>query len=290
MVAAFERTVERSRIDAATGCRRSAFDARSDGGDSQHDLASVDLVTERDRETTSQGLVEPNVAEPGRRKKRSLVSRPFMLVVTFASALVGVGLHRSAPAFAAAVEHRMLQGAGRNTVAQRAYFGEEGALHEDVRRLSMGIDRAGRGSAPMQRLQSLDPTRVRMPKDLALFADELARFVDAAFVDPTAKQELMQHGYPTVVAAVAVLQELDYADRSACAKACRLHGLLTDITGVEGLEPEEPLADPDDPTFRRFCAAAVAWRRVLERHARDESAFSALLVLTKRGKPVEKKD
>ncbi len=218
------------------------------------------------------------------------MSRPFLLVATFATVLVGVGLQRTAPALAEAVEHRMLQGSGRNTVAQRADFGEAGALHEDVRRLSMGVDRAGRSSAPMQRLQPLDPMRVRMPKDLALFADELARFVDGPFADPTAQQELVRHGYPTVVAAVAALQELDYADLRACAKACRLHSLLAEITGVEGLEPEEPLADPDEPTIRRFRAAAVAWRRVLERHARDESSFSALLALTKRGKPVEKKD
>ena len=123
------------------------------------------------------------------------MSRPFLLVVAFASVLVGVGLQRTAPALAQAVEHRMLQGSGRNTVAQRADFGEAGALHEDVRRLSMGVDRAGRSSAPMQRLQPLDPMRVRMPKDLALFADELARFVDGPFADPTAQQELVRGKY-----------------------------------------------------------------------------------------------
>ena len=247
-------------------------------------------MTERDLEPPHHARVETNTAEQGRRRKRSFFSRPFLLVAGFATVLVGVGLHRTAPALAQAVEHRMLHGSGRNTVAQRADFGEAGALHEDVRRLSMGVDRAGRSSAPMQRLQPLDPMRVRMPQDLALFADELARFVEAPFVDATAQGDLVRHGYPTVVAAVAALQELDYSDFAACAKACRMHELLRLATGVEGLEPEEPLADPDEPMIRRFRAAAVAWRRVLERHARDESSFSALLALTKRGKPAEKKD
>lgn len=234
--------------------------------------------------------VELQRAAPGRRRKRSLVSRPFLLVACFASVLVGVGLHRTAPVLAQAVEQRMLHGSGRNTVAQRADFGESGALHEDVRRLAMGVDRAGRSAAPMQRLQPLDPTRVHMPQDLALFADELARFVEAPFLDATAQRDLVRHGYPAAVAAVAALQELDYAELAACTKACRLHELLREATGVEGLEPDEPLEDPDEPTIRRFRAAAVAWRRVLERHARDEAAFSALLSLTKRGKPAEKKD
>ena len=53
---------------------------------------------------------------------------------------------------------------------------------------------------------------------------------------------------------------------------------------------DEPLADPDESVVRRFRAAAVAWRRVLERHARDESAFLNLVALTRRARPVEKKD
>ena len=110
------------------------------------------------------------------RRSRPLLSRPFLLVAAFASALLSVGMHQAAPALAAAVEQRFIQGPGRNTVAQRGAGGIEGALHDDVRRLAMGLDRASRSTAPMQRLMPLDDQRVAIPQDLALYAAEVEQF------------------------------------------------------------------------------------------------------------------
>ncbi len=179
---------------------------------------------------------------------------------------------------------------GRNTIAQRGFVGEAGALHEEIRRLAMGLDRAARSTASIQQLPPLDSQRVVMPMDAVLYADEVARFATSHFDEASMKEALLRHGHPAAVAAVAWLQEQDYWNIDACVAACRVQGLLASLTGIDGLQAEEPFADPDEPAVRRFRAVATAWRRILERHARDASSFAALLVLTKRGKPLERKD
>ncbi len=260
---------------------------RSDGGDKGRSLARFGLVNDTDEAMQSEQASAPKRAP---RRSRPVLSRPFLLVAAFAGAMLSVGMHQAAPALAAAVEQRLIQGPGRNTVAQRGAGGLEGALHDDVRRLAMGLDRAARSTAPMQSLMPLDDQRVAIPQDLALFTAEVEQFASEPFVEPSARDALVRHGYPAVVASVAWLQEQDYGDLRTCVSACRVHELLAASTGVEGLVLEEPLADPDEAVVRRFRAAAVAWRRVLERHARDEAAFAGLVALTRRARPVEKKD
>ena len=225
-----------------------------------------------------------------RRRSRSWISRPFAVVAAFGAVLISFGLHDAAPSLTYAYEQRMAEMQGRNTIAQRGAIGEEGALHEEIRRLSMGLDRAARSSAPMAELSPIDPHRIAMPKESALFADEIARFATSDFVEPSAREDLVRHGYPAAVAAVAWLQQQDYAGLASCVAACRVHELLSDLTGVDGLQAEEPFAEPDEPVIRRFRAVASAWRRVLERHAHDAQSFAELVAFTRRGKPVEKKD
>jgi len=162
------------------------------------------------------------------------VSRPFTLVAAFGAVLMSFGLHEAAPSLAFAYQQRVAEMQGRNTIAQRGAVGEEGALHEEIRRLAMGLDRAARSSAPMQQVPPLDPQRVAMPKDGALFADEIARFATSDFVEPSVREALIRHGHPSVVAAVAWLQEQDYCSLDACVAACRVHSLLASSTGVDG--------------------------------------------------------
>lgn len=205
--------------------------------------------------------------------------------MTCSSLLLAFAVHHSAETIVKAMEHRTFVTPGRNTVAERTEPGPQGALHEEVRRLAIGIDRAARGRSLQQRLAPLDGGRIELPATMVLYTDEVERFATAPFADPAQGAEMERLGHGMAVAAVAWLQERDYAVRSECAAGARVMRWLEGVSGVEGLAVEEPLAEPDEATVRRFVAAAVAWRRLLERQGRDRAAWSRLLQLTGKEKP-----
>lgn len=219
-----------------------------------------------------------------------MVSRSFLTVALFGGLLVAVGMHQSATSLASALDHAFPPRHGRNSIAERDTGTVSGQLQEELRRMAMGIDRAARGRAPETVLRALDATVVDLPVALPLYRDEVARYAEDPFAPELDVGQLEQMGFPLLVAGVAWLQECDYAGQSGCVAAARVQELLASVTGVEGLSVVAPVGEPDEGTIRRFRAVASAWKRLLERHARDLATYRGLLVMTRKAKSEERKD
>lgn len=220
-----------------------------------------------------------------RRRARPLLSRPFVMVLGCGVVLLAIGLLQSLQALpevrAAAVELPQ----GRNTIAEQGSWDEFGRLQAEVRRLRSGLERAMRSDAPLRRLDPLPTPPAGLAALLPLYLEEVARCAQQERMDDAWFAELERMGFPLFHAGVAWLQERDYSRLRDCQEASRVMALLARMTGLDGLVFERPQQGPDEPTSRRFIAAAQAWRRVLERHARSEPEFERLLVATKKRDP-----
>ena len=119
-------------------------------------------------------------------------------------------------------------------------------------------------------LRPLDPTKVQMPADLALYHDQIAQLDDPALVRAGGSYERL--GYPFFLAAVQWLQEQDYADTDACRHAAAIHLALQNMTAVQSLTLAPPLEAVDSKATRRFLAAAAGWRELAEASCPDPAA------------------
>ena len=228
--------------------------------------------------------------KPQRRRPRPVVSRAFVSVALLGGMLLAIGLQHSAHSIVSAMDQHFSLRQGRNTIAERDAGGASGKLQEELRRIAMGLDRAAHGRSPATELTPLDGGMVELPGALPLYRDEVARYVAETFVAPVESQQFEQMGYPLVVAAVAWLQECDYGGQDSCIAAARVLHLLADVTGVDGLCVQAPVGEPDEALQRRFRAAAAAWRRILERHARDPAMYRSLLLMTRKVRVGDRKD
>lgn len=217
-------------------------------------------------------------------RRRPLVSRPFLWVMACSSVLFVLAVQHSAESIVQAMEQRLLPTPGRNTIAEREESGPEAKLHEEVRRLALGIDRAARGKSLVPKLAPIEDGKIELPQAMVLYRDEVERYATAPFADAAQALEMEKLGHGMAVAAVAWLQDRDFAVREQCAAGARVMEWLERVSGVEGLVVEEPLAEPDAAVVRRFTAAAVAWRRLMERQGRDETVWRRLLELTGKAK------
>ncbi|MGC6488942.1 MAG: hypothetical protein ACON4Z_14940, partial [Planctomycetota bacterium] len=139
--------------------------------------------------------------------------------------------------------------------------------------------REGRLSAERDRpiaLQPLDVARVHAPADLRDYRRLLAPLADAPRYVPRLAERVAQHGRGACLAAVAMLQELDYGDGRACRQGHNLQRFLSRCCGVEELVVEVAGFEPSARETCMFAAVADGWRMVFERFACDDDAYAIL--------------
>ncbi|MBL9075926.1 MAG: hypothetical protein JNL08_00400, partial [Planctomycetes bacterium] len=128
------------------------------------------------------------------------------------------------------------------------------------------------------RLQPLDAAAVAAPPDLDLYRQQVAQLADVPEFTAGHARRLEWLGRPAVLAAVALLQELDYEDLRHCRRAAHLHDFLGQTLGFDGLAVESSGCDPTPAETCRFAATADAWRRLAESFVRDDAAFRAVRI------------
>ncbi len=177
----------------------------------------------------------------------------------------------------------------QRVVEARAIVGSEPQRMQDegpLERRVLGVVRraltSGRRSADQDRplpLQPLDLARVAAPEDLPAYRRLLEPLADAPRFVPRLAERLARHGRGACLAAVAVLQELDYADGRDCRRATNLQRFLSLCSGVGGLVVESAGFEPSAREACMFAAIADGWRRVAERFASDDDGYGQLLAV-----------
>ena len=158
--------------------------------------------------------------------------------------------------------------------------GADSAAGSDPREVIRGILQSGErpGRSADSELRPLDPQKVKLPEDLALYNDQLAQLFDPEMIRAGGAYQRL--GYPFFLAAVEWLQEQDYRFAKACRHASAIHLVLQHVTAVQGLAQAPPQVVVDAEVSRRFILAAVAWRELAEGQCADEVAFRTFLQST----------
>ncbi|MSR40215.1 MAG: serine/threonine protein kinase [Planctomycetes bacterium] len=158
--------------------------------------------------------------------------------------------------------------------------GADSAAGSDPREVIRGILQSGErpGRSADSELRPLDPQKVKLPEDLALYNDQLAQLFDPEMIRAGGAYQRL--GYPFFLAAVEWLQEQDYRFAKACRHASAIHLVLQHVTAVQGLAQAPPQVAVDAEVSRRFILAAVAWRELAEGQCADEVAFRTFLQST----------
>jgi serine/threonine-protein kinase len=134
-------------------------------------------------------------------------------------------------------------------------------------------------------LQKVQGRSIRLPPDLQAYRDLVEELAESGRFSQGHAAKLERHGHGAFVAAVAVLQELDYEAGDDCRKAAILHRYLAQATSTEGMEAAAPESEPRRGDICSFHAIADGWRRFAEQFARDEKAFRDALIATGRIAP-----
>jgi serine/threonine protein kinase len=143
------------------------------------------------------------------------------------------------------------------------------------------VQRSARLAGQRQRapkLQPLDTAPLAVPVDFPLYREQLQPLAEApVFVAGLAKK-LERFGRPAVLAAIAMLQELDYRDPRHCQRAANLHGFLAQVLAQDGLGVEASGAEPTPAETCRFQVTADGWRRFAQQFVADDEAFGQVLL------------
>jgi hypothetical protein len=206
----------------------------------------------------------PLVVLPRRRSAGAVLLVMAMFLGLGAFAVSGEAL---APRARASLPRRSPTVAGARDAQERTL------LRDTIQDLASRVDRPDRRDETT--LRALDPTKVQMPVDLALYRDQIAQLDDAAMVKAGGAYERL--GYPFFLAAVQWLQEQDYEDTDACRHAAAIHLALQNMTSVQSLTLSPPLEDVDATATRRFLAAAAGWRELAETRCSDPAAWRRFL-------------
>lgn len=133
-------------------------------------------------------------------------------------------------------------------------------------------------------LREVDEDMFGLPRDFALYKAQLRELAKAPQWSKGMAQRLERLGRIGFVAGVVMLHDLDHDDADDLAQVVNLQRFLGEASGIEGLAHQLSGNDPDASDACRSLAMTDAWRRVAERFARTEIAWSQLLA--SRGKVV----
>lgn len=126
-------------------------------------------------------------------------------------------------------------------------------------------------------LQPLPLASFGLPSDFRLCQELVAELARAPVFVPGQAQKLAALGRPVLLAAVAQMQGLDYADAVDRLAATHLAALLARCAALDALAVETVGDFVGDADSCRLQALADAWRRFALQFAGDEARFQALL-------------
>ena len=226
----------------------------------------------------------PQPARP-RRASSALYDIAGLAIAVFVVGMVVLGALQTAGAGPRTATRVFAQ----HVVEARAIVGAEPQRMQDEGSLELrvlgAVRRAltsGRRSADQDRplpLQPLDLALVAAPEDLPAYRRLLEPLADAPRFVPRLAERLAGQGRGACLAAVAVLQELDYADGRDCRRATNLQRFLSLCSGVGGLVVETAGFEPSARETCMFAAVADGWRRIAERFATDDDGYGQLLAV-----------
>jgi len=127
-------------------------------------------------------------------------------------------------------------------------------------------------------LRDLDGRRLQLPPDLDGCREMVDALASADVFSPGYATKLERQGRAAFLAAVAMLQDLDYEGLDDCQRAANVHQLLQQMTAVQGLAADRPDCEPSELDICRFHAIADGWRKFAEQFAKDDAEFRSLLV------------
>lgn len=136
--------------------------------------------------------------------------------------------------------------------------------------------RAAQRNRP-QKLRQINFSAVQVPDDFAAYRGIVDPLAESARFVPALASRAEQLGRPTMLTAVAMLQELDYHDGRACRRAENLQRLLAQMTGIDKLVVEVAGPEPSPTETCMFHAVADGWRVIVERCAADDRMYEELL-------------
>jgi len=155
-------------------------------------------------------------------------------------------------------------------------------VQDFVRNVGTSLQNASKRRARDPSLQRIDRDLVHPPAEFGEYQRMVQQFATRGEFSSGHATRLETYGFGVFVAAVELLQDLDYEDSDACCEAACVHQLLAQMTKVEGLVLDDPAADPDAVTTRRFKVVADGWRQFAERFTHDDAGFKTLLQATGR--------
>jgi hypothetical protein len=162
----------------------------------------------------------------------------------------------------------------------------EGLYQQTAKVLADGLSAAQR-SRP-QDLHEVDFDRVEIPDDYSAYVEMLDPLANAPQFVPALAARIRKLGRPVMVAAVARLQELNYAGVRECQTAVNLQLLLADMTGLKSLVVKVKEVQPSMREICMFHAVADGWRVIAERYAATDRQYAELLAVSRSvGSPVE---
>ena len=139
-----------------------------------------------------------------------------------------------------------------------------------------------------QDLREVDFERVEIPDDYSDYVEMLDPLAKSTPFVPALATRIGRLGRPAMVAAVARLQELNYADVLECQMAANLQRLLAQMTGIKTLVVKVNGVQPSAREICMFHAVADGWRVIAERYAATDRQYGELLAVSHSvGFPVE---
>jgi hypothetical protein len=155
----------------------------------------------------------------------------------------------------------------------------EGLYQQTAKVLADGLSAAQR-SRP-QDLHEVDFDRVEIPDDYSAYVEMLDPLANAPQFVPALAAQIRKLGRPVMVAAVARLQELNYAGVRECQTAVNLQLLLADMTGLKSLVVKVKEVQPSMREVCMFHAVADGWRVIVERYAATDRQYGELLAVSR---------
>ncbi len=149
------------------------------------------------------------------------------------------------------------------------------AAHQYAAEVLVNARRDAQRNRP-RRLQPLNLDRVEVPDDFLSYLEFIDPLAGSPRFMPALAARVERLGRPALVAAVAMLQKLDYEDGFDCRRAANLHLLLAQMTGIKTLVLDVSGRQPSAQETCMFHAVAGGWRVIVERYATDDGTFREL--------------
>jgi len=209
----------------------------------------------------------------GQVKRRSGINFGFLglfaavLTVTFVMLAMIRGSDSPARGFARTVS--------METVPMRAPRNLLEAAEQHAAKVLVDARRDAQRNRP-RKLRALNVKKLDVPTDFPAYREMVGPVAESPRFVPALAKRAQALGRPALIAAVAMLQELDYENGLDCRKAVNLQQLLAQMTGIDKMVLQISGRHPSARETCMFHAVAGGWRVFAERYARSDEVFLEL--------------